>query len=149
MRQINYNCRNFIGDMPCHSHKEHGILCNQCQFYEPVTKRILIIKLAAAGDVLRTTCLTPAIKEKWPGCHITWITQKQSLEFFINNHYVDRIIDIENSYPILTAEGFDLAINLDASDTSSRLATKPHVKEKLGFVYHADGYVYPIKRGAK
>jgi len=39
----------------------------------PLTK-ILIIKTAALGDVLRTTSILPGLHERYPGCEITWLT---------------------------------------------------------------------------
>lgn len=39
----------------------------------PLTK-ILILKTAALGDVLRTTSILPGLHARYPGCHITWLT---------------------------------------------------------------------------
>jgi heptosyltransferase-2 len=38
-----------------------------------VTK-ILIIKTAALGDVLRTTSILPGLHARYPGCEVTWVT---------------------------------------------------------------------------
>ena len=55
-----YDCRHFRGEKPC------GVAerCEGCGSYEPVTRRILIIKLAARGDVLRTTPLLRAFRRE-------------------------------------------------------------------------------------
>ena len=58
-RPIAYDCRHFLGDRPCAWHKREGLLCT-CEHYEPITQRVLIVKLDAMGDVLRTTALLPA-----------------------------------------------------------------------------------------
>jgi heptosyltransferase-2 len=37
------------------------VICGDCPCFAPRGERILIIKLGAPGDVLRTTCLLPAL----------------------------------------------------------------------------------------
>ncbi len=39
----------------------------------PLTK-ILILKTAALGDVLRTTSILPGLHKRYPGCEISWLT---------------------------------------------------------------------------
>ena len=48
------DCRHFLGHIPCKPHKKHNVHCNNCSFYEKKTGKILIIKLGAIGDVIRT-----------------------------------------------------------------------------------------------
>ena len=82
------DCRHFTGSTPCDFHKLDGRCCDRCAEYERTTVRILIVKLAAAGDVLRTTCVLPALRAAWPGCQITWITEAHaalpSYSFFLS-----------------------------------------------------------------
>jgi heptosyltransferase-2 len=54
---VHTDCRHFRGDVPCTPHKKDGVHCESCPFYDPVDKKILIIKLGAIGDVIRTTPL--------------------------------------------------------------------------------------------
>ncbi|WP_208294848.1 glycosyltransferase family 9 protein [Nitratidesulfovibrio liaohensis] len=35
--------------------------------------RILIIKLAALGDAVMASTMLPALRERWPDAHITWL----------------------------------------------------------------------------
>jgi heptosyltransferase-2 len=143
MREIKFDCRHFAGDRPCTPHKEAGVHCSQCRSYDPTDKKILVIKLDAIGDVLRTTCILPALKNKYPHARITWITRSESLPLFLCNDYVDWVIDLSEAFSVLSVEKFDLVINLDASGLSSHLATLARAPQKLGFVCHEDGYVYP------
>src|SRR5215510_15510886 len=76
-REIAFDCRFFLGDRPCVWHKTTGVLC-RCDHYEAVEQRILIVKLDAMGDVLRTTALLPALAEACPQAAITWITRRES-----------------------------------------------------------------------
>jgi len=60
VREIKYECRYFQGDIPCKPHKVHGVHCidkrgKPCTHYQQTDKKILIIKLGAIGDVIRTT----------------------------------------------------------------------------------------------
>ena len=71
---IRPDCRHFRGDLPCRPNKEHGYVCGDCPVYGPVTKRILLIKLGAIGDVIRTTPLLRRLRQEHPGCFITWLT---------------------------------------------------------------------------
>jgi heptosyltransferase-2 len=73
------NCRQFRGDLPCSPHKQHGVHCveqdgSDCKYYDPVGPRILIIKLGALGDVIRTTPLLLRLKKNEPSAEIWWLT---------------------------------------------------------------------------
>ena len=57
-----YDCRHFLGHKPCIFRRE----CDGCPHYAPFGKRILIIKLAALGDVLRTTPLLRGLQACLP-----------------------------------------------------------------------------------
>ena len=71
---IHRDCRYFKGDRPCKPHKEEGVICQDCPHYDPVSHRILIIKLGAIGDVIRTTPLLTPLRDKYPNSEITWMT---------------------------------------------------------------------------
>jgi heptosyltransferase-2 len=68
---IKNDCVFFLGDRPCQPHKQHGVHCDQCDYYEGIKERILIIKLGAAGDVIRTTPLLHRLKHEYPLSYIT------------------------------------------------------------------------------
>ena len=140
-RTISYDCRYFLGDRPCSWHKENGVVC-QCEHYVPVKKRILLIKLDAIGDVLRTTCLLPIIEKASPDSMVTWITRPESVPLLENNPYVKEILPYgADALLQLAARKFDRVINLDASKTSSALAAMARADEKIGFVLDERGYV--------
>ncbi len=143
-----FDCRHFSGDRPCVHHKQEGARCGECGRYEPVGERILIIKLDAAGDVLRTTSILPSLKKKYPLSRITWITKPESVPFFFNNPLVDRAFDISQAPVVLGTDNFDLVINLDASPMSCRLASLSMGLKKLGYLYSEKGHVYPANERA-
>ena len=57
-----------------------------------MTKKILIIKLGALGDVVRTIPILSAIKEKYPNSEIYWLTKKDSVEILENNPNINKIL---------------------------------------------------------
>ena len=136
------DCRYFKGDRPCDPHKEQGIKCDDCNYYQPISFKILIIKLDAVGDVLRTTSILKPLKKKYPDCYIEWCTRYNSLELFKNNSIVDEVITIEEDALFrIDAEEYDVVINLDTSKFSSAIAANASAKEKLGFVLSKKGFV--------
>lgn len=147
--KINYNCRYFKGDRPCRPHKKEGVHCDGCRYYDPAKERILIIKLDAAGDVLRTTSILPGLKEKYPKAQITWMTKAESMPLFQGNPYVDRVYDVNNAAVALSNDEFDIVINLDTAPLSSMLAASAKGEIKIGYGYNRKGHVYPFNREAE
>jgi heptosyltransferase-2 len=136
------DCRFFNGDIPCDPHKEQGVKCDNCSFYQPIKSKILIIKLDAVGDVLRTTSILKPLKKKYPDSHIEWCTRKNSNEIFKYNSLVDEVILFEDDALFrIGAEDYDIVINLDTSKTSSAIAANASAKSKFGFVLNKKGYV--------
>jgi len=91
--------------------------------------KILIIKLGAMGDVLRTTALLPALKEKYEPCGIDWITQKNSLDLLKDNPYIFNVVLIEDATEL---GNYDLVINLDDDDAACILASTIKAKKLIG-----------------
>jgi len=144
------DCRLFPGDRPCIPNKQEEIKCDNCNYYSPVEFKILIIKLDAAGDVLRTTSLLHALKEKYKTSHITWLTKRNSIALFKNNKLVDEVVEFESPALLarLQTEQFDLLIHPDASPTSCALASVVKAKDKRGYTLNAKGKVIPCNDDA-
>jgi ADP-heptose:LPS heptosyltransferase len=148
-REIAFDCRFFLGDRPCVWHKQTGVLCT-CDHYEQVTERLLIVKLDAMGDVLRSTALLPPLAAAHPRAAVTWITRKESVPLLQGNRYVSEVLDLGPEAIIhLQTRVFDRVINLDASKTSAALATAARSKRKDGFVLDERGYVQPTNDAAR
>jgi ADP-heptose:LPS heptosyltransferase len=140
-RTIAYDCRYFLGDRPCIWHKQQGVVC-ACEYYTPLAGNLLIIKLDAMGDVLRTTCLLPVIDKAWPGRRISWITRPESVPLLANNPYLTEVVPYGTEALVhLSSRTFERVINLDAGRTSAGLATMARGKEKIGYALHSEGYV--------
>jgi heptosyltransferase-2 len=139
---LKLDCRHFPGDRPCKPHKETGVKCDDCTYYQPIKFKILIIKLDAVGDVLRTTSILKPLKKKYPDSHIEWCTKRNSARLFKYNNLVDEVIAFEDDALFrINAEEYKLVINLDTSKISSAIAANAKAKDKIGFVLNKRGYV--------
>jgi len=148
-REIAWDCRFFLGDRPCIWHKRTGALCT-CDRYEPVEERILIVKLDAMGDVLRSTALLPPLAEVHPRAAVTWVTRKESVPLLQQNPYVSEVLELgPDAIAQLQTRVFDRVINLDAAKTSAALATAARSNRKDGFVLNERGYVQPTNDAAR
>jgi heptosyltransferase-2 len=108
-------------------------------------KRILIVKLAAIGDVLRTTPLLSGLKRAYPQSHITWVADKEALPLLKDNPYIDRLLTFDfSSLGPLDLETFDLVIGLEKEPRGAALASKVKAHEKKGFGLGPEGNVFPL-----
>jgi len=147
---LKIDCAYFKGDRPCKFHKRNGVICDECDEYKPINFKILIIKLDALGDVLRTTSILPPLRKKYPDAFITWCTKSNAAQLFINNYYVDEIITFEeDAFFRINAEEYDIVINLDTSKISSSIAASAKGKNKIGFVLNKKGYVEATSNAAE
>jgi ADP-heptose:LPS heptosyltransferase len=140
---MNYksDCLHFKGHIPCKPHKEHGYHCKECVAYAPVSKRILIIKLGAIGDVIRTTPLVVKYKSLYPNCKITWLTWTPDI---LPASQIDEILKWDYNSILYTQQGtWDIAINLDKEKEAGALLKVLDAKEKYGFVLK-DNEIQPI-----
>jgi heptosyltransferase-2 len=147
---IKTDCKYYLGDRPCKPSKVEGINCNNCSYYSKINYKILIIKFDAVGDVLRTTSILHALKEKYPDSSITWFTKQNASQIFLNNQLVDSILIYERpeTLAILKTETFDLMIHPDASPTSAAYASLVNAKMKKGYLLNHFGKVIPVDRNA-
>lgn len=117
------DCRHFRPDSPCRFHKESGKVC-VCEHYDQTDMSILVVKLDAVGDVLRTTALLPALRRKFPRASVTWLTRRAAIPLLENNRLIDRSIAVEDpeTQIEIAATLYDLILSPDASLLSSQLA---------------------------
>ena len=116
IKDIKADCRYFKGDVPCKPSKDFGVICKGCSHYSRFKENILIIKLGAAGDVIRTTPLLYPIKKEYPDSRVFWLTYSPELvPGNINetpNADVILQFNLQNILYIQQIE-FDVLINLD------------------------------------
>jgi len=137
---VRTDCRFFVGEKPCIFKR----MCNGCKRYAPRGKRILVIKLAAVGDVLRTTSLLEGLKAKYPSSFITWLTDPESAELLRFSRPIDVLLPYSlESIVRLMAERPDIVICLDKEPRATALASQIDAEEKYGFAWSPEGVLMP------
>ena len=139
------DCKYFRGYIPCVPHKETGIHCEECDKYAAKSKIILIIKLGAIGDVIRTTPLLHKIWVEEPDALVWWLTYSPA----ILPDSIDKILTYDaESLMIMQATEFDTIINLDKDPQAGALTKLLNAKKKIGFTFEK-GKPAPINNDAE
>ncbi len=136
------DCRHYRGDRPC----EYSQRC-RCVHYEPMGLRILIIKLGALGDVVRTTCLLPTLKRLYPESHITWITDCSAISLLRHDPSIDVVLGFDSAGILSVREQeFDIVLSLDKEPAPAGLCNSIKASDKRGMGLSRWGTVYPCNR---
>ena len=147
MTLIKNNCKYFRGDLPCVYHKKFGVHCGDSDYFEPVREKILIIKLGAAGDVIRTTPILRKLREVFPHAEITWLTQ---YPIFVPKKYVNEVLPwIPENVLWLQSRQFDYLFNLDKDKEALALAKLISAQTKKGFLPDEFGKCSPADKDAE
>jgi heptosyltransferase-2 len=140
------DCRHFEGDRPCRISRQ----CRGCPGYQAWKGRCLIIKLAARGDVLRTTPLGLALKQTEPNLQLTWLTDPDAAPLLEHNGSIDRLLCYgPDSLAQLSAESFDRIICLDKEPRAAGLASILEADRKSGFGWDPLGCLIPLDRNSR
>lgn len=144
---IKTDCRFYKGDIPCKPHKEFGVHCKDCTYYKQISLNILIIKLGAVGDVIRTTPLLRKIREDNPNANIFWLTYSPEI---LSSDWVDNILNVNTeNIQIIKSIRFDWLINLDKDKLAIALAKSIEADKKTGFMMDKFGNTQPISNKAE
>lgn len=142
--EVRFDCKFFRGDIPCKPNKERSAICT-CEEYTPITKKILIIKLGALGDVIRTTPLVSRYKSLYPNCHISWITLSPNI---LPKRQIDTIYGYDfTSVNIILNSQYDIAVNLDKEPEACMLLRDVKAAQKHGFSWF-DDHIIPVDEKA-
>ena len=102
----------------------------------PVPKvRILVLKLGALGDVVRTSYILPGLHERFgPGTHVTWITAPAALPILRFNPFVSELISIDRcaNPGVIGAAPFEWVLSFDDEIESCGIATQVTAKRISG-----------------
>ena len=94
---------------------------------------ILIIKLGALGDVLRTTCILPGLHQKYPDAHISWLTAANATCLLDTNPLIETVLVInDQSHKLLRQQTYDLVINLEDDFPVCQIASSLHATDFFG-----------------
>lgn len=122
-------------------------------------KNILVIRLDRIGDMVMTTPIFRALKEKWPDAQITVLANPVNRNIVINNPFIDCILvyDRENKHKSLKSRltflrsvresEFDLVIDpyLDYELNTSFITRIVGSKYRLGFEFAGKELFYNIR----
>ena len=122
-------------------------------------KNILVIRLDRIGDMVMTTPIFRALKEKWPDAQITVLANPVNKNIVINNPFIDCILvyDRENEHKSLNnrlsffndirKSEFDLVIDpyLDYELNTSFITRIVGSKYRLGFEFAGREFFYNIR----
>ena len=135
------DCLHFLGHIPCKPHKTSGYHCSDCPAYTQIEKRILIIKLGAIGDVIRTTPLITRYKSLYPNAKFTWITLSPDI---LPAGQIHEILKLSTEAVLQVQHtDWDIAINLDKEKEAGALLKSVNSKEKHGYILK-DGAIQPV-----
>ena len=147
---IKSDCKFFRGDIPCKPHKIFNVHCVDeknkiCKHYEQTKEKILIIKLGAIGDVIRTTPILSLLKKKFPSSKIYWLT--------LTPEVVPNVVDIvlkwnSESLIFLQAISFDRIYNYDKDKETCALMSILKGEKKIGFTLK-NGIPSPVNKFAE
>ena len=138
---LQYRCRHFQGAVPCKPHKEQGVECSSSCLAKDLTDfNLLVIKLGAQGDVIRTTPILTRLRRDYPQGRIFWLTQYPKV--------LPEIVDHKLSFNLasllwLRALDFEVGINLDKDPEACALIEDLSVKQRYGFGLQ-DGMPAPL-----
>ena len=91
-------------------------------------------KVPSLGDVLRTTPILWALKEKYPDAHITWLVSEHAEPLLHRNQLIDRLLIWDSFVPFqLMKEKFDVLINLEKIPGVCALSDMIDAWVKYGF----------------
>ncbi len=142
--RLRLDCRHYRGERPC-AVGVQGVCPSACRLYAPPGRRILIIKLAALGDVIRTGAILPGLKDTWPNSHITWVTRPNGVRMLANHPLIDRLLPFDaETICHLEHEQFDLCLSLDKEPGPAALAMRVDAPEKRGIGLSTYGTVFPL-----
>jgi ADP-heptose:LPS heptosyltransferase len=101
---------------------------------------ILIVKLGALGDVLRTTPLLTALKRRSSASRVTWVVDERHAGVLRGNPMIDRLETYsEATLRRLSTQRFDVAINLDKDDEALETIGRAVAGRKMGFGRDSSG----------
>lgn len=130
------DCRFFSGYRPC----RYQSACANCSHFEPMGMRILIVKLGAIGDALRTTPVLEALRKKHGRCTITWVTDDASYPLLSGNPGIDRLMKLNfATYISLCRERFDLVLCFDKEKEALGFSDSMSADRALGFCLSPEG----------
>ena len=143
IENLRTDCMYYLGDRPCRPHVEAGHRCT-CIHFQPTKRRGVIIKLGAAGDVLRSTPLLRSLDPFKTGTKILWITHSPDL---LPADACEAVHPTAGTLARITQDTWDFCWNLDKDPEACAIAASTKAMEYRGYTLR-DGAPYPVDEAA-
>ncbi len=101
--------------------------------------RILIIKLGAIGDVLRTTSILAGLREKYNPNAIDWLTAQSARDVLLHNPFIGRVFTWQERRKL---NHYDLVIALEDDYEACEFASQVNFKKLIGAYVKEGKIVY-------
>jgi heptosyltransferase II len=105
-------------------------------------KQILILKLGALGDVIRTTPLLRVLEGE-----VTWVTSAVAMPLLSGNPYIAQLLAVDEPGFHLASK-YDVVINLEDDVASAKLASAAAAGSIVGPYLNGAGVTYTESSGA-
>jgi heptosyltransferase-2 len=142
------SCRHFSGYKPC---TKNSACDADCASKSVPSVYLLVVHLGAIGAVVRATSLLNAIKRKYPGSHITWVTDAPSDQLLRNHPRIDRVLTTKAEDLLgLSSLEFDVALVIDKSLKAAGVLK--HTRADLVYGFKTDprgGAILPATAAAE
>ncbi len=139
---VRTDCRWYRGGVPCRFKRT----CPNCEHYSPRGAEVLVVKLGALGDVLRTCALLPALRRRHgEAAQITWVTGKPALPLVANQPLVDAALPLSFETVLgLTGRRFEAVYVLDKEPEATGVGMRVEADQRYGFVHDERGALRPV-----
>jgi heptosyltransferase-2 len=141
------DCRYFKGDVPCKFWRP----CFNCNLYDPIGSRVLIILLRRLGDILIASPLAQRIKKEMPNAHLTWLVNNDCAPLVRMNPFVDQVLVFDwQAATQLRAETYDLVLGFERTPSAAALMEQINARKKAGLAFGSpNNTLYPIGQAAQ
>ncbi|NJM80525.1 MAG: glycosyltransferase family 9 protein [Flavobacterium sp.] len=104
--------------------------------------KILVIQIKQLGDVLTSTVIFEALKQKFPSCEIHYLITPKSIAIVENNPFIDKLLFYDdqknvasffNSVSSIRKEKYDVIIDAYCKTNASLLCWLSSVKKTISF----------------
>jgi heptosyltransferase-1 len=107
----------------------------------PDSRRILVVRLGAMGDIIHTLPAVAFLKQSHPDAHLTWLVEPRWAPLLEDNPYVDRVVllrrqsfaGLVETRRELRAAHYDFAVDFQGLLKSAMAASAAHPDRLFGF----------------
>jgi heptosyltransferase-2 len=133
---VQSDCRHYTGYRPCGRRED----CTACPDYAPWAGQILIVKLAAVGDVVRTTTILPGLQKHFPDCCITWLTDEATVPLLKTNPMIHRLYPLTvDGLASVLATNYTLLLNFEKEPRALGFVRGVTAHKRKGFAASRSG----------